>query len=188
MTPPNETRRRAVKAHFMQDSTLHNIITTFIKHKIPSARHEMWKLSKRHLLFKQGVTAKSNIRLLLEHQQSVITGQMHVQRKHTSVISRLDGSDQWTQYLFMGAWRSILHGLAIFHLMLANHLSNFFCGIFYNAVNISDNAIPTVGRLKNSNSKRFRRRKLLSDRSTGISHLKCLMLHCTHICQKASKT
>jgi len=70
--------------------------------------------------------------------------------------------------------------------MHATHLSNFFCGIFYNAVNISDYTIPTVG-LKNSNSKRFGRKKLLPDRNTGMSHLKYLMLHCTHICQKNFK-
>jgi len=171
----------------MQDSSPHNIITTFIKHKTPSASHEMWKSSKRHLLFKHGMTAKSNIRLLLKHQQSVITGQMHVQRKHTTVISTLDISDQWTQYPFMGGCRNILHGLTILQVMIATHLFNFFCGIFYNTVNISDYTIPTVGRLKNSNSKSFERKKLLPYRSTGKSRLKYLMRHCTHICQKASK-
>ena len=59
----------------------------------------MWKSSKRHLVLKQGVTANTNKQVLPEPQQLVITGQVHVQRKHTSVINRLGGSDQCTQYL-----------------------------------------------------------------------------------------
>jgi hypothetical protein len=81
----------------------------------------------------------------------------------------------------MGGCRSILHGLTIFHVMLAIHLSNFFCGTVYNAVNISHYKIANVGRLKYSNSKRFRRKKLLPDQGTGRSHLKYLMLRCTHL-------
>ena len=95
------------QGHVLRKSTRHSIVTS-IKHKTNSASHAMWMSCKHHLLFKQGVTAKTNTRLFLDPQHYAIRGQVQAWREHTSVTTSTGSTGQEAQYRSMAACRRVV--------------------------------------------------------------------------------
>lgn len=94
--------------HVLRQSTRQSIVTTSIKHKTNSASHAMWMSCKHHLLFKQGVTAKTNMRLFLDPQHYATRGQVQAWRELTSVTPCIGSTGQGAQYRSMAACRRVV--------------------------------------------------------------------------------